>query len=145
MAEVYLLLGSNLGDRKANLKRALAMLDTALGPRKKQSGMLDNKALGFEGPDFLNCVARYRTRRRPNTILRIWKEIEYKMGRRETPEFAPDGSRIFHNRIIDIDILLYCPAATPKQSIHVDSPELTLPHPQIESRSFVKPLLKEVL
>lgn len=52
MAEVYLLLGSNLGDRKANLKRALAMLDTALGPRKKQSEVLDNKALGFEGPDF---------------------------------------------------------------------------------------------
>jgi 7,8-dihydro-6-hydroxymethylpterin-pyrophosphokinase len=67
------------------------------------------------------------------------------MGRRETPEFAPDGSRIFHNRIIDIDILLYCPAATPKQSISVDTPELTLPHPQIESRSFVKPLLEEVL
>ena len=94
MAEVYLLLGSNLGDRKANLKRALAMLDTALGPRKNNPECLIIRRLALR-PDFLNCVACYRTRRRPNTILRICKEIEYKMGRRETPEFAPDGSRIF--------------------------------------------------
>jgi 2-amino-4-hydroxy-6-hydroxymethyldihydropteridine diphosphokinase len=121
------------------------MLDAAVGSRTKTSKILDNKAIGFDGPDFLNCVARYRTRRRPYTILRICKEIEYKMGRRETPEFAPDGSRIFHNRIIDIDILLYCLAVAPERSISIKSSELTIPHPQVESRSFVKSLLKEVL
>ena len=53
-------------------------------------------------------------------------------------EFAADGSRIYHNRIIDIDILLY-------GKRRVSSPTLTIPHPQVEERPFVKPLLEQVL
>ena len=57
------------------------------------------------------------------------------MGRTDTPEYAPDGSRIYHNRIIDIDILFYGEHS-------VSTPQLSIPHPQVHSRPFVKQLLE---
>ena len=89
------------------------------------------------GPPFLNAVVVYASARRPETILRICKRIERSMGRREVPEYRPDGSRVYHNRIIDIDILYY-------GDIQLDTPELRIPHPQTESRPFVKDLLSKI-
>ena len=114
------------------------MLDAALGAHDKLSEIIETEAIGFDGEPFLNCVASFHTRKWPETVLRICKDIEYSMGRREQMEFAPDGSRIYHNRIIDIDILLY-------GKRRVSSPTLTIPHPQVEERPFVKPLLEQVL
>jgi len=93
---------SRLG-RTARRARALELLDNALGPYESISQVIETEAVGFSGPAFLNCAVRYRTRKRPLTVLGICKDIEYAMGRRETMEFAPHGSRIFHDRIIDID------------------------------------------
>lgn len=145
MAEIYLQLGSNLGDRAANLERALSLLDAAFGPADAVSEIIETEAEGFSGPAFLNCTAAFRTRKGPRRVLSVCKEIEYAMGRREIPEFAADGSRIYHNRIIDIDLLMYCPSATPEESLVLDSPELRLPHPQLQSRAFSRPLLEQVL
>ena len=137
MALIYLALGTNLGDRERNLERALTLLDGVFGERKAQSPIINTAACGFEGPDFLNCIVVYATRRRPATVLRICKEIEAAMGRTDAPEYDENGRRIFHDRIIDIDILLYGDKT-------VDTPELRIPHPQIETRPYVKELLEAI-
>lgn len=149
MPSVYLLLGTNLGDRRANLAAAMRALEGQFGKPEAVSQIAETEAVGFDGPAFLNCVVRYRTRCRPQTVLKICKAIERDMGRHEIMEFRQDGTRIYHDRVIDIDILLYCPvrpaSAAPGGSIVLDSPGLTIPHPQVESRAFVRPLLEEVL
>lgn len=135
MRELTLLLGTNLGDRRANLERALGELDSAFGGRRlRQTPVIETKACGFDGPDFLNMAVVYSSARRPETILKICKRIERRMGRNDAPEYAPDGNRIYHDRIIDIDILFY-------GEHNINTPELTIPHPQVESRPFVKELL----
>ncbi|MBO4476308.1 MAG: 2-amino-4-hydroxy-6-hydroxymethyldihydropteridine diphosphokinase [Bacteroidales bacterium] len=135
MRELTLLLGTNLGDRRSNIDQALERLDKAFcGRRLRISPIIETQACGFDGPPFLNAAVVYASARRPQTILRICKQIERSMGRTDAPEYTPDGSRIYHNRIIDIDILTY-------GEISVHSPELTIPHPQVEERPFVKELL----
>lgn len=136
--EVYLSLGTNLGDREANLKEAIARLDRELGEEAAAlSSVIETAAWGFEGPDFLNMAALYRTEKTPREILQICKKIEYEMGRRESLEYGPDGGRIYHSRIIDIDILLY-------GGVSINEPDLKIPHPMIEKRPFVKGPLEEL-
>lgn len=137
MKELYLLLGTNLGDRAANIEQALQSLDKAFsGRRLRTTGIMETEACGFDGPPFLNAVAVYSSARKPETILLICKKIERSMGRRDTPEYDAQGHRIYHNRIIDIDILSYGDTA-------VNTPQLTIPHPQVKERPFVKTLLQE--
>lgn len=131
-------LGSNMGNRERNIKVALNFLDIALGSHYLAvSSIRETEAVGFDGPDFLNCVVRYRTCRTPQSLLAVCKHIEEEMGRTDKPEFAPDGSRIYHDRIIDIDILLY-------GNRTVNTPELTIPHPQIQTRPYIAGLLAEI-
>ena len=138
MKELYLLLGSNLGDRRAYIDAALSALDEALGGRRlRTSEVLETEACGFDGPPFLNVVGVWSSGRKPLNILKICKKIERSLGRTDLPEYAPDGTRIYHDRTIDIDILLY-------GDLTLDSPALTIPHPQTETRPFVKTLLAEV-
>ena len=137
MAELYLALGSTIGARKANIMSALSFLNGYLGRYEALSEIMETEAVGFDGPSFLNCVARYNTRKRPETILGICKEIERRMGRTDQPQYAADGSRIYHNRIVDIDILLY-------GKVQMSTPTLTIPHPQVEERPFIRPLLDQV-
>ena len=132
---VTLALGSNLGNRENNLKVALNMLNIALGSQPVAlSPILETEAIGFEGPSFMNQLVRYRTAKSARTILEICKHIERQMGRTDAPEYAEDESRIYHDRIIDIDILFYCKS-------RINTPELTIPHPQVESRPYIKELL----
>ena len=134
--ELVLLLGTNLGDREENIRQALEALDKAFGGRRvKISDIIETEACGFDGPPFLNAVVVYRSARKPENVLRICKRIERSMGRTDAPEYASDGSRIYHNRIIDIDILFYGEHS-------VSTPQLTIPHPQVHSRPFVKQLLE---
>ena len=134
--ELVLLLGTNLGDREENIRRALEALDKALGGRRvKISDIIETEACGFDGPPFLNAVVVYRSARKPENVLKICKQIERSMGRTDAPEYAPDGSRIYHNRIIDIDILFYGEHS-------VSTPQLSIPHPQVHSRPFVRQLLE---
>ena len=138
MAKLYLALGSNIGARKANIMSALSFLNGILGRYEALSDLVTTEACGFDGPPFLNCVVRYSSRKRPESILAICKDIERRMGRTDQPQFAPDGTRIYHNRIVDIDILLY-------GKVQMDTPELTIPHHQIETRPYIKPLLEQVM
>ena len=132
---VTLLLGSNLGDRGGALAEAERRLDALFGETAvARTDRLETEAVGFEGPSFLNCILQYRCRICAMALLDACKSIERQMGRTDAPEFDADGRRIYHNRIIDIDILFF-------GDLTLDSPRLTLPHPQVESRPFVKLLL----
>lgn len=136
--DVYLSLGSNQGDRQARIDEALRRLDKAVGrPYDALSSVIETPAWGFDGPPFLNCVVRYRTARRPETLLHICKRIERAMGRRGAPEYGADGRRIYRDRPIDIDILLY-------GDLSVDTPELKIPHPLMHEREFVMRPLAEI-
>ena len=136
--DVYLSLGSNQGDRQARIDEALRRLDKAVGrPYDALSSVIETPAWGFDGPPFLNCVVRYRTARRPETLLKICKRIERAMGRRGAPEYGADGRRIYRDCPIDIDILLV-------GDLSVDTPELTIPHPLMREREFIMRPLAEI-
>ena len=136
--DVYFSLGSNLGDRQARIEEALRRLDKALGrPYEALSSIIETPAWGFDGPPFLNCVVRYRSARRPETLLHICKRIERAMGRRGAPEFDSEGRRIYRDRPIDIDILLY-------GDMTVDTPDLKIPHPLMRQREFIMRPLAEI-
>lgn len=131
MPKLYLSLGSNLGDRRANIEAALDLLDTYLGtPREAVSSLVETAAQGFSGPDFLNCAARYECSLGPFAVLGICKRIEGELGRIQCVEYAPDGSRIYHSRPIDIDIILY-------GDLYMDTSMLKIPHPRMKERDFV--------
>ena len=142
--DVFLGLGSNVGDRDLNLLKAMNLLDQTFGMHPERiSRIVETPAWGFEGPDFLNLCVLYRLPRKgtpeeqTTEILRQVKEIEKAMGRTEELVFDADGKRIYHDRLIDIDILLY--------GTHViKTEELTIPHPLIGHRDFVKKPLLEI-
>ena len=124
-----------MGDRERNIKVALNLLDIHLGTHYEAiSELMETKAIGFDGADFLNCVVRYKSAKSPLTILNICKTIERSMGREDDPEYDAEGNRIYHNRIIDIDILIY-------GKRKIDTEVLKIPHPQVESRPYIKELL----
>ena len=133
---VYFSLGSNLGDRKRNLERALALMDRSFGRHwLRVSPFLETEAWGFEGEPFLNCAVLYELEDEPAHVLKLCKRIERRMGRRGRPEYDPEGNRIYRNRIIDIDILQYGDRT-------VNTPELVIPHPRMDERDFVKDTMK---
>lgn len=137
---VYLGLGSNEGDREANLRTALerisALPETHL---EAVSSFIQTPALGFEGPDFINCCCRIATTIDPHGLLDRLKRIEATMGRAcRGPVYDDQGARIYSDRPIDIDILLY-------GDIEINDGRLTIPHPHMLERDFVMTPLKEIL
>ena len=141
---VYLGLGSNKGDRRKNIERALSMLSEGLGCHYTAlSRLIETKAWGFKGDKFLNACVLYRIYRKGtpeeqgHEILALCKEIERALGRDEKLEFDAEGHRIYHNRTMDIDILFY-------GNEHIDTEDLTVPHPLISERDFVKIPLAEI-
>ena len=138
MEKVYFSLGTNQGDREANIRKALNLMDERLGsPYKLLSSIIQTPSWGFEGPDFLNCAVMYELDADPFEVLAICKEIEREMGRTGQPEYDENGLRIYHDRPIDIDILYF-------GDRKIDSPTLTIPHPLIEKRDFVRLPLAEI-
>jgi len=120
--EVYLSLGSNLGDRRANLKKALRLLGESL-EIASVSSVYDTEPVDVgEQPRFLNLVCRVNTDIGPMQLLSLIKGIEASMGRDLSLRDAP--------RIIDIDIILYGDTI-------IESPELIIPHPRMRERAFV--------
>lgn len=133
---IYLLLGTNLGDRDWNLEQARALLAEELKCDFYCSQVLETKADGFEGPDFLNQILAFDRQIDPLELLDICQRTEVSIGR-PPHEAAYDaaGRRIYRDRIIDIDILMF-------NDLTMKTKRLTLPHPQVESRPFVKEILK---
>ena len=141
---VYLGLGSNLGDRRKNIERALELLDEGFGRHYTAlSRLIETKAWGFKGDKFLNACVLDRIYRKGSPeeqgheILALCKDIERTLGRDEKPEFDADGNRVYHNRTMDIDILFY-------GTEHIDTEDLKVPHPLIAERDFVKIPLAEI-
>ncbi len=129
MATVYLGLGSNLGDRRHNISKALDLLSKALRLHKISS-IYETEPVGFSNqPKFLNAVCEMKTNLSPLQLLTFIKGIETKSGRKPSFKNAP--------RIIDIDILLY-------NNKIVNTPVLTIPHPALVERAFVLIPLAEI-
>ena len=141
---VYLGLGSNQGNRELNLLKAMHLMDEAFGTHPERiSRIIETPAWGFDGQPFLNFCVLYRLPRtgtpeeHATGILRQVKEVEKALGRNlDEPLFDAGGNRIYHDRIIDIDILCYGAF-----TIHTEN--LIIPHPLIAERDFArKPLLE---
>jgi 2-amino-4-hydroxy-6-hydroxymethyldihydropteridine diphosphokinase len=125
---VYLGLGSNLGDGAANLRRALSALQEQAGRILVVSDFITSEPWGFESPHrFTNAVAVLETPLSPEGLLQVTQHIERSMGR--TERRAPGEP--YEDRIIDIDLLTY-------DDLHCHTPRLTLPHPHIDERDFVR-------
>ncbi|MBP5676069.1 MAG: 2-amino-4-hydroxy-6-hydroxymethyldihydropteridine diphosphokinase [Bacteroidales bacterium] len=142
--DLYLGLGSNLGDREVNLMRAVTLMDQAFGASPERiSKIYETPSWGFEGPAFLNMCILYRLPVEMPSVEHVTglfhkvKEIERQLGRDDAPEYDSDGKRVYHNRTIDIDILYYGKEI-------INTKELTIPHPLIGERDFVKKPLKEI-
>jgi len=129
MPTVYLSVGSNIGDREANLREAIATLPP-LGVRVQQlSAIYETEPVDFlDQPWFLNCVVEAETDLGPDALLQVLRAIELQLGNKK--EFAKGP------RKIDLDILLY-------GSETIATPDLQIPHPRMLHRRFVlTPLAK---
>lgn len=128
----YIALGSNLGNRAANLRDALDRLRATSGIRVTAvSSFLDNAAVGgpADSPAFLNAAAALETRLEPHELLRRLLDVERDMGRERRLKWEP--------RVIDLDLLLY-------EGNLVDVPDLKIPHPLLHRRAFVLTPLAEI-
>lgn len=135
MARVFLGLGSNLGDGRANLNRALDLIVANVGPLLAVSDYIESEPWGFASEHrFTNAVCAVETGLGPMVLLDITQEIERQMGR--THKHAAGES--YTDRIIDIDILTY-------DDVTMHNERLTLPHPLIGQRDFVKIPLQDCL
>jgi len=123
MAHAYIGLGANLGDRTANIKRALTLLNQSACSVQAMSAVYETEPWGLiEQPRFLNAACLVETNLSPLALLDTLKRIERSMGRIETVRYGP--------RPIDLDILLY-------DDLLIDTPRLTIPHPGMLKRSTV--------
>jgi 2-amino-4-hydroxy-6-hydroxymethyldihydropteridine diphosphokinase len=126
---VYLSLGSNIGDRAANLKSAIERLGE-LGSVEAVSSFYETEPVEFTAqPWFLNCAVKLDTEKMPKQLLASILDLEQSMGRRRIQKKGP--------RIIDIDILLF-------GSSIIQTKGLTIPHPSMLERRFVLEPLAEI-
>jgi 2-amino-4-hydroxy-6-hydroxymethyldihydropteridine diphosphokinase len=131
MKKVFLGLGTNLGDREANLKRAVGSIIENIGPVVRLSAAYETEPWGFHTEElFLNMAVEVETKLRPSGLLGRILMIEAEMGRLR-------HGRGYSSRIIDIDILLY------GEKI-MDTPILVIPHPKLHERRFVLEPLCEI-
>jgi 2-amino-4-hydroxy-6-hydroxymethyldihydropteridine diphosphokinase len=127
---IYLSLGSNLGDRAANLRVAIAALPSANLHVRKVSSFYETEPVDYlDQPWFLNCVVEGATDSQPSDLLHALRAIESQLGSKKTFAKGP--------RLLDIDILLF-------GEISLDTPELQIPHPRMLERKFVLVPLAEI-
>jgi 2-amino-4-hydroxy-6-hydroxymethyldihydropteridine diphosphokinase len=130
---VFLSLGTNLGDRRANLERAIKALPAEGVQVLRRSSIYETEPQDFaQQPWFLNMVVECRTRLYPFQLLAAVRRLERQLGRERGPNATPKGPRI-----IDIDILLYGRA-------RIQTPHLEIPHPRMLDRRFVLEPLCEI-
>ena len=135
--KVYLGLGSNLGDREANIRKAIALIGENIGLVIRQSSLIETEPWGFESANkFLNGVILVETSLTPRQLLKATQKIERQLGRRKIVN-CKLSNRKYTDRPIDIDILLY-------DDLTVDEPDLKIPHPLMEQRDCVMIPLNEI-
>lgn len=131
MAIAYLALGTNIGNKRRNMITAAVLLAERVGDVLALSGFYETEPWGFQSENtFLNAALQLETSLSPLELLKATQQIEVEMGRTQK------SNGTYHDRIIDIDILLY-------DDLILQTPELTLPHPLMQDRRFVmEPLLE---
>ena len=132
--KVYLGLGSNLGNRKAILNEAISLIQKRVGEVVRQSSFLETEPWGFTSHNkFLNACICVNTQYSPRQILKTTQAIEKDMGR-----CHKTVNHQYHDRIIDIDILMI-------DDLNIDDSDLKVPHPLMKERDFVMIPLKEIM
>lgn len=132
MSNIYIALGTNLGDKGQNLMEAIAAIGSEIGVVRRVSEFYSSKPVGFDSEnDFLNAVILVISDCDPHLLLRKLQQIEVRMGRLTKSDYG------YADRIIDLDILLY-------DDIRIDLPELKIPHPFMLERDFVMIPLREI-
>ncbi|WP_304061492.1 2-amino-4-hydroxy-6-hydroxymethyldihydropteridine diphosphokinase [Hoylesella loescheii] len=127
-------LGANLGDRKGNIKLAIKQISELIGPVVRQSALIETAPWGFNSANtFINAAVCSETSLSPREVLQATQGIERALGRTTK---SIDGQ--YHDRLIDIDILLY-------DDLHVNEPGLVIPHPHMNKRQFVMQPLSEII
>lgn len=123
MNTVFLLLGSNIGDRVSSIKEATLKLEADLGEITNTSSYYETEPWGFQSNNFfLNLVLQINTKLSPSEVLSSISEIEINLGRKRR-------SNIYENRPIDIDILFF-------NDLHIQTDQLVIPHPKLHLRNF---------
>lgn len=127
-------LGSNIGDKQQNIERAIALIDEKIGSVVKKSSFYTTEPVGFTSDNnFINAAIEVKTNLPIYRILKITQKIERLMGRTQK-----SSKGVYHDRVIDIDILIYG-----NKKIH--SARLTVPHPRMYERDFVMQPLREII
>lgn len=127
-------LGANLGDREATINRAIERIGELIGAVERRSALLVTEPWGFRSPNkFVNAAVRCATELSPRRVMELTQQIERELGR-----VSKSVGGEYHDRLIDIDILLY-------DDISVDEPDLRIPHPLMRERDFVMIPLREIM
>lgn len=129
MPAVVIALGSNLGDRAANLRRAIGEVSRFMSVRRRSRAYRTAPAYMTRQPDFLNMAVVGETRLPPHTLLKALKRVEYRLGRRPALRYGP--------RPVDLDIIYY-------GNKILRLPDLIIPHARLAERRFVLAPLAEI-
>lgn len=134
MITVFLGLGSNIGERYKNLTNAIQTINNRIGPVVDQSDFIETEPWGYESKNlYINAVIRVDTDLSPIDLLHKTQEIEREMGR-----LSKTVGGEYHDRVIDIDILLY-------GELKMKTDELIIPHPRMKERNFVMIPLQQLM
>ena len=127
-------LGSNLGNREENIRKAILLIGEKVGTVLRQSSLIETEPWGFESENsFLNGVILVETTFTPRQTLKATQKIEREVGRKR----KSDSLKKSADRPIDIDILLY-------DDLTIDESDLKIPHPLMAQRDFVMIPLREI-
>lgn len=133
MTKVYLGIGTNLGDKERNILKAYDLIEKKVGRIVRRSSIYRTEPWGFQSEnEFLNTVICVETELTPQQLLAQTQQIERQMGRKQKSRGGE-----YHDRVIDIDILLY-------GNLEVNEPNLVIPHPLMKEREFVMKPLGEI-
>lgn len=125
-AIAFLALGTNLGDKAANIHEAVRRIGEKAGKVIRLSSLLETEPWGFDSENsFVNAAVSIETMLTPRQLLLATQEIERDMGRK-----VKSCNGVYHDRIIDIDILTYGDEV-------INDEDLVIPHPHMEERDFV--------
>ena len=137
--QVFLGLGSNLGERETHIQKAISLIGERVGTVLRQSSLIETEPWGFESENkFLNGVILCETQLTPRQLLKVTQKIERQLGRRKNSTDSRLLTPVsYSDRSIDIDILLY-------DDLTIDEPDLKIPHPLMQQRDFVMIPLREI-
>ena len=131
--ELYISLGSNMGDREQMLHRAISLINERVGTVQRVSSFIETKPWGFQSEHpFLNAACKVLTTLSPEQCLKETQKIERELGRTRKSK-----NGVYHDRPIDIDILFF-------GDIRCSSTLVTVPHPRIAERDFVLRPLRQI-